>query len=380
MRIQSIRAHALSVPLTIDVPGAGKYQESFGCCVVEVETDDGVIGHGLTGITQEQAIAPIVAQVIAPALVGTDPLAHEARWEQMYWLMSSRGQTGYAQHAVAAVDIALWDIKGRVLGLPIWRLLGGARNSVPVYSTFGFDFLSKDELVCAARAISAKGWKHLKMVVGHRALQRRDLPGGRDLASIIQEDARRVRSVREALDEDVWLYIDANCSLDAYHAGRLANMVADCGIGFFEEPITQNDAGAMAALRQMTGMPTACGQNEGLAHRFRDWLVAGSLDFVQPNVVISAGFTQCVRIAALANAFNVAVTNGGAFPLHNMHLQAGVANGTKVEWHLPVVALMEQIYEGFPVPDAGLLQMSDAPGLGFHLRREALQEFAVAAR
>lgn len=378
MRIQSIRAHALNVPVTIDVPGAGRHQESFGCCVVEVETDTGHVGHGLTGITQEQAIAPIVEKVIAPALVGTDPLAHEARWDQMYWLMCSRGQTGYAQHAAAAVDIALWDIKGRALGLPIWRLLGAARDRVPVYSTFGFDFLSTDELVSAARAITAQGWKHLKMVVGHRALHRRDR-GGRDLASVIHEDARRVRSVREALDDDAWLYIDANCSLDAYHAGRLAAMVSDCRIGFFEEPVTQNDAAAMADLRRMTGVPTACGQNEGLAHRFRDWLVAGSVDFVQPNVVISGGYTQCVRIAALASAFNVSITNGGAFPLHNMHLQAGVANGTKVEWHLPVVSLMEQLYEGFPVPAAGMLQMTEEPGLGFRLRREALREFAVSA-
>lgn len=95
--------------------------------------------------------------------------------------------------------------------------------------------------------------------------------------------------------------------------------------------------------------------------------------------MISGGYTQCVRIAALASAFNVSITNGGAFPLHNMHLQAGVANGTKVEWHLPVVSLMEQLYEGFPVPVAGMLQMTEEPGLGFRLRREALREFAASA-
>ena len=144
MQIARVSAHALKVPLSIDVPGVGTRNESFGCCVVEVETTDGLVGHGLTGITQEPVIAAIVNEVIAPNLVGKDPLAHEARWDEMYWLLCSRGQTGYAQHAMAAVDIALWDIKGHVLNTPIWRLIGGARRSVETYSTFGFDFLERD--------------------------------------------------------------------------------------------------------------------------------------------------------------------------------------------------------------------------------------------
>jgi len=375
MKITNVRATALSMPVAIDVPGAGRHRETLGACVVEVETDQGIVGHGLTSITQEKVIAAIVNDVVAPALIGTDPLAHEARWEQMYWLMSSRGQTGYAHHAIAAIDVALWDIKGRFLGQPIWRLLGGARKEVPVYATFGFDFLDVDGLKEAARTLCAEGLAHLKMVVGHRALQRREQ--GRSLLAVIQEDERRIRAVRDTVGDDVSLYIDANCSLDAYHADRLARMTLDCRLGFFEEPISQNDVRAMADLRARTGVPLACGQNEGLAFRFRDWMIAQSVDFVQPNVVISGGFTQCARIAALASAFNMSVTNGGAYPLHNMHLQAGVHNGTKVEWHLPVVAMMHELYTGFVQPRNGLLTMSEAPGLGFELQREALREFAV---
>lgn len=377
MRITSIRAHALVVPTAVLVPGVGEHREQLGCCVVVVETDEGYVGHGLTGITQEAVVKTVVNEVLAPALIGTDPMLHEARWEQMYWMLSSRGQTGYAQHAMAALDIALWDIKGHALQQPIWKLLGGARSSVPVYSTFGFDFLSKEELITAAKSITAQGLRHLKMVVGHRALQRRDTSKSRELGQVIRIDAERVRAVREAVSADTTLYIDANCSLDAYHAGRLASMVADCGIGFFEEPVTQNDASALAHLRRTSGIPVTCGQNEGLAHRFKDWLVNGSVDYLQPNVVISGGFTQCARIAALASAFNVNITNGGAFPLHNMHLQAGVSNGTKVEWHLPVVALMEEIYEDYPVPQDGEIALTDKPGLGFSLRSSALEQFAI---
>jgi L-alanine-DL-glutamate epimerase-like enolase superfamily enzyme len=374
MKITKVRATALSVPFVINVPGGGSHAERLGCCIVQIETENGLVGHGLTSITQEKVIEAAVNEVLAPALVGTDALAHEARWEQMYWLLSSRGQTGYAQHAMAAVDVALWDLKGQFLNQPIWRLLGGARQTVPVYATFGFDFLDIDELRGAASTLSEQGIRHLKMVVGHRAMQRRD-QGSRDLLSVIQEDARRVRAVREAVGEGAAVYMDANCSLDAYHAERLIQLTRDCNLGFFEEPVTQNDIRALADIRLRTGMPLACGQNEGLAHRFREWLIAGSVDFVQPNVVISGGYTQCVRIAALASAFNVSITNGGAFPLHNMHLQAGVANGTKVEWHLPVVAMMHRLFTGFPEPVGGQITLTNAPGLGFQLRPEALTEF-----
>src|SRR5262249_58509279 len=107
-----------------------------------------------------------------------------------------------------------------------------------------------------------------------------------------REDAARVLAVREAVGPDIELYIDANCSLDLYHATCLAKMVMPCGIAFFEEPITQNDALQMAELRRATGMALACGQNEGLIFRFRDLLLHQAVDYVQPNVVSSGGPTQ----------------------------------------------------------------------------------------
>src|SRR5690606_5051555 len=149
-----------------------------------------------------------------------DAMAHEAVWDRLYWLLCPRGQTGYGMHAVAAIDVALWDIKGKVLGQPVWRLLGGARNRVPLYATFGFGFLDRDALAESARACLEQGFTDLKMVVGHGAMQRRDEP--RPLGAVIREDAERVRIVRDAIGAEAGLYIDANCSLDAFHAGKLA--------------------------------------------------------------------------------------------------------------------------------------------------------------
>jgi L-alanine-DL-glutamate epimerase-like enolase superfamily enzyme len=153
-------------------------------------------------------------------------------------------------------------------------------------------------------------------------------------------------------------------------------MVKPCGISFFEEPLTQNDVPGMAQLRRSTGMALACGQNEGLAFRFRDLLVNEAIDYAQPNVAITGGFSQCMKIAGMAAAFNVSIANGGAWGFHNMHLQAGVANGTLVEHHYLAVELYKQIYRGLPQPADGYFTMPEAPGLGFEPDRDAIREIA----
>jgi L-rhamnonate dehydratase len=372
MKIVRVSATGLNVPLHVKLPGIDR-KASLEACFVEVETDTGIVGHGLGAITRETVIAEIVNRVIAPAIKGDDPLAHEAIWEKLYWTLTPRGQTGFGAQALSAVDVALWDIKGKALGQPIWRLIGGARPRVPLYATFGFNFFDREQLAAAAKLWVSQGYRRLKMVVGHEALRRRE---ARPLSEAIREDAARVRAVREAVGPDIELYIDANCSLDLYHATRLTEMVKPYGISFFEEPITQNDVLQMAQLRRATGMPLACGQNEGLIFRFRDLLRHEAVDYVQPNVVSGAGFSQCIKIAGLAAAFNVPLANGGAWQYHNMHLQAGLANGGLVEMHYLADELYKQIYRGLPQPSDGWLTLPDAPGLGFEPNHDAIREIA----
>src|SRR6188474_2190903 len=321
-QITRVTATPLNVPLHVTLAGADR-RTSLACVHVEVETAE-FVGHGFTAITEEDVIAQIVNGVAGPAIVGDDALAHEAIWEKLYWKTMPRGQTGYAAHAVAAIDLALWDIKGKALGQPVWRLLGGARNRVPVYATFGFGFFDREQLGTAAKLWVAQGFRRLKMTVGNEALRRRDQ---RALHEVIREDAARVAAVRDAVGPEVELFVDANCNLDLYHATQLAAMIKPLGIGFFEEPLTQNDVHQMAELRRNAGIPLACGQNEGLLFRFRDLLINKSADILQPNVCISGGITQCLKVAGLAAAFNTMIENGGAWPFHNMHLHAGLANG-----------------------------------------------------
>lgn len=373
MKIARVAATPLHVPITLDAAGIEK-KTSLSVCLVEVESDSGLVGHGLTAITEEEVIASIVNEIVSPSLIGADPLGHEKVWEKLYWLLSPRGQTGYASHAIAAIDVALWDLKGKALGQPVWRLLGGARAKVPVYTTFGIGDYSREELVAAAKWWAARGHKRLKMVVGQHALQRRDEP--RPIDEVIAEDARRVRAVRDAVGAEVDLHVDANCSLDSFHAARLARLLEELDLSFFEEPVKENDIGSLLKLKAKTRIPLAAGQNEGLAWRFRDLMSSGAVDVIQPNVVIGGGYTQCARIAALASAFNLPMANGGAWAHHNMHLHAGVAHGGLVEYHIPAVKVCEAIYGPLPAPIDGWLELPDAPGVGFVPEKERVAELA----
>ena len=373
MRIVRVTATPLNVPVTVDIVGLNK-ETTLSLCLTEIETDTGLIGHGMTAITEEEIIAAAIREVAGPALIGCDPLATEQLWDKLYWLLSPRGQTGYASHAIAALDVALWDLKARALGLPLWRLLGGARARVPLYATFGFGFLDREQLAAAARLWVKRGFKRLKMTVGQHALARRDEP--RPLDDVIAEDVRRVAAVREAVGPEVKLYVDANCGLDLFHATKLARDIEPYGITFFEEPLTQNDVPGMAELRRRTSIPLAAGQNEGLVYRFRDLLTHHAVDVLQPNVTISGGYSQVLKIAGMAQAFNVPIDNGGAWPFHNMHLHAGVANGGLVEYHYVAVLVLQKIFDDLPVPDQGWLKLPETPGLGFAPNPERVRELA----
>jgi L-alanine-DL-glutamate epimerase-like enolase superfamily enzyme len=211
------------------------------------------------------------------------------------------------------------------------------------------------------------------MVVGHHGLQRRDEP--RPIEAVIAEDVRRVRAVREAVPE-AELHVDANCSLDSFHALQLARSLEEYDLAFFEEPVKENDIGALGELKRQTRIPLAAGQNEGLAWRFRDFMASRCVDIVQPNVVIGGGFTQCQRIAGMASAFNMPIANGGAWAHHNMHLHAGLANGGVVEYHFAAVKVCEAICGPLPVPADGWLELPETPGLGFEPKNDLVKELA----
>jgi L-alanine-DL-glutamate epimerase-like enolase superfamily enzyme len=370
-KIARVRATPILTEDVFDYGGVRKPTRGSGV-YVEVETAGGLVGHGMTTIVDAGGTAYLINTAASRAMVGTSALNNEAIWEKLYWLLSPRGQTGIWGHVMGAVDIALWDIKGKALGVPIATLIGGARARAPVYVTFGPAFLNREELVAVARAMVAQGYTGLKMVVGNDALQDRDR---RPMEEVVAEDIARFRAVRDAVGPGIHLHVDGNCSLDYPNAERLALALGEMGLSFFEEPLTQNDVRMMAQLRRRTGVPLAAGQNEALAFRFRDMLVAEAVDYVQPNVMNSGGYTQAIRIAGMASAFNIGIHNGGAGALQNLHLHAGLANGGYCEWHLPWMGMNEKIYRDMPRPSRGFLAVPTRPGLGFDADPAAIKEY-----
>ena len=321
---------------------------------------DGVLG--LTGPIQRFAARELINREIAPLLIGKDPLATERHWYDLFYRLNPRAQTGAWSSAVSAVDIALWDIKGKHLGQPVWRLLGGYSATVPAYITFGLLEYSREQLVEAAKQFIAQGHDKLKMVVA--------INGAQDPA----EDAARVRAVREAVGDQVELMVDANYLFSFPVALDLAKRIEPYGIKWFEEPVYGNDARLLANLRRQTRIPISAGQNEGHKWRHRELLVHEAVDILQPNVVYVGGYTEGVKVAAMAQAYNIPIANGGGWPHHNMHLIAAVANGWRVEFHVPMWVTGEMIYRDPPKPSRGTVTLTEQPGLGLTPNEEALKE------
>lgn len=372
--IRRVTATTLSVPCRLDL-GPVQRDITMGGVVVDVETEDGLTGHGWTAITNNKIVEAAVNEVMAPELIGKNSLSREAIAEQLYWLVTPRGQTGHAVHAISAIDLALWDILGKRVEQPVWQLLGGSRPVIPSYTTFGMSYLGREELAEAAAYLVGVGQHRIKMVVASGAYRRQQ--EGESIEAIIREDAERVRVVREAAGPDALIYIDANQSLDAYHARKLVNLVRDYDIAFFEEPLRGNDIQRLSDLRAQSPIPIAAGQNEGHISRWRDMLEAGSVDVLQFNVCIGGGYTNGLKIAALGHAFGVHIDNGGAWPRFNMHIHAGVANGGMAEWHMGAVAIEREIYKERIELEGDLLSLPTRPGVGFELDRDVLRDAAI---
>ncbi len=345
--------------------------------VVGVETASGLRGHGFTAITNLPVVVSVVRDVIAREITGKDALAREAIYDELQRSLVLRGlHAGHAMHAISAVDLALWDIAGKVHGQPIWRLLGGARPIVPAYSTFGQANLDRAQLVAAAKANVAAGQRRLKMVVAAESLERS--LKGEAMEDILREDVERIRLVREAVGPDVAIYIDANHGLNEYETRRFIELIDRYDIALFEEPLRGNDVLRLADLRKHTRIPIAAGQNEGNLTRWRDMAVNAAVDILQLNVCMCGGYTGALKVAGLAAAFSMPIDNAGGYALFNMHLHGGLTNGGRVEWHTNSVTLERSIYtERFELQQ-GKLTLPDRPGLGFELTAETARRVFAA--
>lgn len=380
MRITHVKAECYAVP--VDVPRLErKLRWTF--TVVRVETDVGLTGHGICGPNMATAIRAFVNNDAARLLNGRDPLRTELLWDDLYRSFNARAQNGVWSSAVSAIDIACWDIKGKFLGQPVAMLLGGARDRVPAYVTYGLAEYSTDELVAVAESLVEQGHHRLKIVVGgfahltHSSEARLSSSDSEVFRSLVKEDAKRVKAVRDAVGDNVDLIVDANRMFSSVDAGQLCKLIEPFGIAWFEEPVLANDHLLLQDIRRQTSIPIAAGQNFGNVWQHRNLIANGSVDICQPNVCGVGGYTEALKVAHLARAFNLPIANGGGWPFHNLHLHAAVPNGWLVEFHWPTWKACEMVFSDTPLIEGDWVTVPNRPGLGFEPRHDVLKEYRI---
>ncbi len=378
MKITRVRAILLSYP----IPRERQWRNDYGVVVkhdnviVVVETDEGVSGIGAAHGGPE-AIKAIVEHELQPALVGEDPTNTERLWEKMYngsrlepslargYSMPSHGRRGETLCAIAGVDIALWDIWGKVLGQPIYKLLGASRTRVRAYASGGW--APGDEAEKEMAGYAAKGFTAVKM----RA-------EGRDGFSI-PKCIRRVAAARRGIGPEVELMVDAHGSLDVSTAIRLARRMEEYDVAWFEEPISPDNHVGLAEVRRATSVPIATGEREATRFDFLSLLEKRAVDVVQPDLAIAGGFTEVRRIAAIAGAFGVKfaphVWASGVLFAASIHMAMSAPNCHIFEVSQAPSPLVYEVFEEpFETKD-GYVYAPDRPGLGFTLRKDVEQRF-----
>ncbi|MGY8827244.1 MAG: mandelate racemase/muconate lactonizing enzyme family protein [Candidatus Latescibacterota bacterium] len=258
--------------------------------LVKISTDNGLVGWG------EGAAAPLINDLLAPLLIGQDPMQRAGLWERMFHaLYNANNFVGLAGSALSALDIALWDIAGKATGLPIHALLGGkVRDQVAVYAT-GLYYTEGEfpnRLLDEARSYVEQGFTGMKTKVGGLS---------------IEEDVRRVAALREAIGPDVRLMVDANEAYNATTAIRIGLKLAELDLIWFEEPVNAQDIDAYLQVKAALPMAIAGGENLRTRFEFKDYLSRRAYDIVQPDIMHCGGITEMARICAMASAHGIQV-------------------------------------------------------------------------
>jgi D-galactarolactone cycloisomerase len=342
-------------------------RSSRSATLVQVDTDEGVSGLGSSSGNGE-LIETIVARVLKPLLIGMDPTDIDAIWDKAYVRSGHKefGTRGIGVVALSGIDVALWDILGKVRGVPVYQLLGGkCRDKVPVYATALYPE-APEKVAARARAFADQGFHGVKIKVGFN----------------LEQDIRIVRAVRQELGNDFTVMTDANQGYSVDVGVNAAEAFAECGAFWLEEPLFVEDIEGHATLREKGRVPIAVGENLHTYYAFENFIVRDAVDFIQPDVARAGGITEIRRITALAAKHNVPVsfhTWGDAVALAaSVHLSAALRDCIVMELDYTYNPLRDDLLMApFKLRD-GCLTPPDKPGLGIELDPQALQRFAFA--
>ncbi|WP_119154272.1 enolase C-terminal domain-like protein [Caldimonas tepidiphila] len=318
------------------------------------------LGYGYA----DTATALLARDRLAPLLAGLDALDTRRCWRAMVDAIRNLGRPGIASMAISVLDAAVWDLKARLLGLPLARLLGMARDAVPVYGSGGFTSYDDAQLGAQLGGWAAQGIRRVKMKVG------------RDAA----DDPRRVALARRTIGPDVELFVDANGAWSAGEALRMARHFAEQDVRWFEEPVSSDDLDGLRLVRERAppGIEVTAGEYGYDAPYFRRMLAAGAVDVIQPDATRCAGVTGFLDAAALAWSFGVPLSSHCAPALH-LPLCCAAPGVRHLEWFHDHARIEAVLFDGAVQPQAGLLRPDlSRPGLGLELKEEDARCFRVS--
>ena len=368
MKIRSLEPFILHVPVN-----AGSISDSthtvthWGVVGTRILTEDGLIGFGFTGthshLPTDRLIAACIAESYAPLLIGEDASEGHRLWSKLANFPAIRwvGRAGITQLALAAIDIALWDLRAKAARLPLWKLLGGAsKEKLEAYNTdIGWLSIAKDDLVTKSkRAVEYDGFRRLKLKVGHEDPM---------------ADIERIEAVRTAVGPRVTIAIDANGRWDLPTSQRFCARAEPLDIFWFEEPMAFEDIGSHRKLAQSTSIPIALGEQLYSADAFNSFIEASAVQYIQPDVTRLAGITEYIQVAETAHSHRLpVVAHVGDMGQVHVHLSY---------WHpaTPMLEYIPWIKDSFVEPirvEEGYYVRPETPGAGCTLTEAAMSSYA----
>jgi L-alanine-DL-glutamate epimerase-like enolase superfamily enzyme len=364
MKISRINSQLLRLPADeplADAPAVPGATRDF--VALTIGTDDGLEGIGVTffGGALTGALKTAV-DALGALIVGEDPLRNEAIVDRLRAAAGMSGPGGIFTLALAAIDIALWDIKGKAYNQPVARLVGGLRDRVPTYASGALmRHLTLEQAAQAGPRLVKRGFRQMKMQLA--------LPGD----TSPEREVERARIVRESIGPGIDLMCDINQRWSVHQAIEIGRRLEDVRLFWLEDVTTHDDYAGLARVTQALSTPVAGGEYVYGVTPFRQMLEARSVGIVMIDVLRVGGITQWLKVAGMAEAFNLPVVSH-LLPEIHVHLVAGIRNGLTVEYMPWALRLFE---EG-PVLDKGELLVPDRPGLGLRFDKSALARFAVS--
>ncbi|MCF6470174.1 mandelate racemase/muconate lactonizing enzyme family protein [Nonomuraea sp. MG754425] len=343
-----------------------------------IDTDEGVHGIGEVGIRSRQKAVAGGIEHLGELLIGADP----ARIEHLWQVMFRRGffpADRFLSAAIAAVDVALWDIRGKVLGVPVHDLFGGrVRDHVQAYTHLGDDYHDVDAFLDRARALVAEGWSHLRFAVPHTP------DGVLDQRASMRAGIELFHRMREAVGESVELILDVHTRLDPPEAVTLCREIEPARPYFVEDPLRSEGLDAYRMLRARTAVPLAAGEQFGSKWEFQRLVEPDLIDYARVDVGVAAGLTEARKIAAMCEAHYIKLAThnplGPVTAASSLHLNLASPNVSVQEHQAQPEPAIDALFTARPEIRAGRIEPNGLPGLGVDLdRAEARRYQAVAA-